>query len=731
MRTRMLQRGLLLGALIAGVASAQQFPLELRTTLEGQTFFIANNSTLSLITSLGHSQTVEVIATYIGSGKINVTQLPQIFGSTDFTASLSGKLPLTLNPHDSLTITIQFQPASSAQASGIFNLPFTETVAVMGSQLPVTTANAITLSLLGSAASFVLSYTKNGNVIPLANGGSMLFDPQPINTTVTLLLNISNGGSATGQVTGITLSGSAFKLIGEPLLPTNIPAGQTLQVGIEYTPTAVASDTGQVQLTLSDGTNLMVNLQGSGISSVLVYTLIVNGNSTPITAGGTVPLPDTNVGSSSSGVIRIQNTGAASTTITSINVAGQAFLLSPVVLPKILNKNDSFTFTITFTPLTPGTQNGALFINSDSFTLTGKGLGALLQFSYAAAGSTLVIGQNGVTSVVFSPAEITTTETIPFTVKNTGTLPAVISNVVIGENNSPFSISELSAKLPVNLAPNGSVSFTLGFAPTTAGVSNGTLFVNSLSVPLQGSATAPPPLPAYTISGPSGNVAAQSQLAVGLKLASAYPIALNGVLTLTTSGSLPTDPAVQFLTGGRTVPFIIPANSTDANFASQGTQILLQTGTVAETVTLTPSFTTAGGVVLTPSNPATLQFTVPSSAPVLIAGVEASSSINGVVLNFTGYSSTRTLTSLNVQFTAANGFTLAGSQVTVDLHEVAIVWFNSAASQSFGGQFTVSVPFTFSGTPPKGVTLLQTVASFTATISNEVGASNSVGGPIQ
>ena len=134
---------------------------------------------------------------------------------------------------------------------------------------------------------------------------------------------------------------------------------------------------------------------------------------------------------------------------------------------------------------------------------------------------------------------------------------------------------------------------------------------------------------------------------------------------------------------------------------------------------------------LTPDNPATLEFAVPAAAPVLLAGLESASVANGITLTFTGYSTTRSLTSLNVQFTAATGFTLATSQITVDLSQAAAVWFDSTTSQSFGGQFTVTVPFTFSGTVPAGTALIQTIASFSATISNESGVSNSVSGPIQ
>jgi hypothetical protein len=733
MRSHLLQRGAFLALSVAAVASAQQFPLQMLATFNGNVFAIANQSQLPFNGSVGKPEVVQVTATYVGSGKINVTQVPQILGSTEFSANLSGKLPITLSPGDSFSFTITFTPTSSTQASAVFNLPFTETTPGVGNQPPTVSSNAISLSLLGSAASFVLSYIKDGNVIPLPAGTPMVFDATPINTTVVLQFNITNNGSGTGQVTNIVVTGKSFSLVGTPLFPATIQAATNFPIGVQYKPTAVESDTGQIQITFVDGTVLSVALQGSATSPTLVYTVIVNGKSTPVLPNGTISLPDTDLGSTSSVLLRVQNTGNGTATIGSINAApSQIFQLSgtPPLLPKTLAPNDSFTFTITFAPQASGPVTGELVVGADPFTLTGNGLGSNLQFSYVIGGNKVTIGKNGVTSVVFIPTQVTKAEPIPFTVTNTGTLPSVISNIAIAEANSPFSVSGLP-KFPLNLAAGASSSFTVSFAPVTIGVANGTLLINTTPVSLSGQGTAPPALPAYTISGPTGNVAPQSQPSVSLKLASPYPVAINGVLTLTTSGTLGSDPAVQFSTGGRTVPFTIPANVTDANFASQGTQILLQTGTVAETITLTPSFATAAGVDLTPSNPATLQFAVAAEAPVLIAATEAASGANSVVLNFTGYSTTRTLTTLNVQFTAASGFTLATSQVTVDLRQVATVWFESTASQGFGGQFTVSVPFTFSGTVPTGKTLLQTIGSVSATISNQVGASNSVTSPIQ
>ena len=126
-------------------------------------------------------------------------------------------------------------------------------------------------------------------------------------------------------------------------------------------------------------------------------------------------------------------------------------------------------------------------------------------------------------------------------------------------------------------------------------------------------------------------------------------MALSGVLSASSSGSLPADPAVLFATGSLSVPFVIPANATSAVFGSQGTQIGLQTGTVAGTITLTPSFATqAGGVSLTPASPATLQLTIAPAAPTLIAVRLSGQTTNSFTISITGFTTSRTLTAANV-----------------------------------------------------------------------------------
>ena len=736
-------------ALAAGVAAGQQFPFQLLLTSGSTAATVANGSAFSVNAEVGQSVSVHLTATYLPSNTANtatISQAPTLLGaSLQFSVTNFPKtLPLQLSPGNQFSFDVTFKSTSASVATAQLTLPFTEVSPSSGgsSTGPTTIQNAIVLIMQGTSPSFQLSYVLQTdlNVRPLPTGGTLNFGAALVNTTVLANLNISNVGSGFGTIQKITPpAGPAFKLTGVPLLPYSLAAagnsGSVLTLQVAYSPTASTTDNDQLQITLSSGTTLTVLLQGNGIAPTFAYTLLT-GTPSPVTPPGPIALPDVAVGSTSSVIVRVQNIGNANGVINNPPVSGgQAFSLSiGSLFPQTLKPNDSFTFTINFTPTQPGQNKGTLVVGSDLFNLTGNGLGSKLAFSYISPAGT--IGLNSGDAVVFTPVAVTQSEQVTFVINNAGTQPAIISNIGIGEAKSPFSVSGVQP-LPITLAAGASTQLMVTFAPNITGTESGTLLINTTPVGVTGSGTQPPPLPAYTLQGPSGTVAPQTQPGISLTLASGYPVALAGTLTLTTSSNLVSDPAVQFSTGGRTVPFVIPANSTSANFAGQGSQIFLQSGTSAETVVLTPDFLTqAGGIDLTPSPATTLQFSIAAAAPVLVAVVPASitsiaSGATGTVitssfvLNITGFSTTRSVKSMTVQFTAASGFNFgADSQVQVDLTSSSAAWFQGTASQAFGGQFEISIPFTLTGTGlPTGTAPIQAIASVAVTVTNEVGTS--------
>jgi Abnormal spindle-like microcephaly-assoc'd, ASPM-SPD-2-Hydin len=583
---------------------------------------------------------------------------------------------------------------------------------------------------------FTLSYSlaSNQNVVALQAGGMISFPPTLVGATATATLFIANTGTGPGMVTGISGSGSAFQLQGIPLLPVTIAAGATLPISVIYSPTAISTDSGAINLSFNSGAPVTINLSGSGTEAVFSYQ-ILSTPPTSVAAGGTILLADTAVGQTSSLSIRVQNSGNASGTVTTINATGPGFSVSnSTPLPTTLAAGASLTFNVNFSPTQPGAATGTLIVNSAVFNLTGFGLGSLLSFSYVTGGTTVTLGGT-TTSVIFSPIAVTQSEQIVLDVKNTGTLSATIANIGVNQAGGPFTLSGLPA-LPVTLAPSSDFHITIQFAPTSLGFSNGTLMLDSTSIGLVGSGTQPPALPSYTLSGPSGTGTPMSQPSIGLTLASAYPVAITGTLTMSISGNLPADPAVQFATGGRTVTFVIPANQTSAVFASSGNQIGIQTGTVAGTVTLTPTFATqAGSISLTPATPQTLQFTIAPAAPTLVAMQISDISQIGFTIEVTGFSTTRTATSLTIAFTPAAGYSMPTSSFTVDLSQASTLWFQSTGSQTFGGQFTLSIPFTLQGLPNSSSSATTPVvlpfSAVSATIANSTGTSNAIQANLQ
>lgn len=738
----------ILAMLGAGLASAQgAFDFQLLVTENGISNNVPNDQQIPVTTGVNTQAQVTVVATYIGSTAATIASKPQLLGSTEFVANItatttgSTALPIVLAPGQSLTFVVTYAPTSSTQVSAQVEIQYTE---------PGTTTtavqNAIILLFQGTSPAFTLFYVLHGNSVQIPSGGTIPFGATQISTTATAGLLIENTGSGAGAITAITqpAAGSPFQITGIPPIPSSsgLPIGPNtdLPLTVQYTPTAVQSDSAQITITFLDGTKDTVNFSGNGIASAYTYSYLTGTGTTPtsVVPGGTITFQPVNVATAgttpipSTVILQVKNSGAASGTISSISVSGAGFQpVTPPTIAPVLAPGGVYSFTISYTPTQVGTQTGTLVVNgSDVFTLSGQGLGSALTFSYTSpAGTIPVVPPN---AVIFSPVAVSKSESVTFTLTNSGTLPTTISNIGTSSTatgSNPFSLTPPPA-LPLTLMAGQSTQFTITFTPVIVGYANGVLQIDNTSVPLLGSGTAPPALPSYTLAGPSGTVSPASQANVSLTLANPYPVDLSGTLTLTTSGNYGTDPAVQFSTGNRAVDFTIPAGSTSADFAGQGSQIAIQTGTVAETVTLAPSFATTAGIDVTPSSPPTLQFTVAAAAP-LVESVQASNeTASSFDLLVIGYSTTRSLTSLSVTFTPASGYNLATSQFTLPVDQSAAVWFQSSTSQTFGGLFEITVPFTLPGTIPAGKTLVQAIASAAVTVSNAVGTSSSQSTPI-
>jgi large repetitive protein len=205
-----------------------------------------------------------------------------------------------------------------------------------------------------------------------------------------------------------------------------------------------------------------------------------------------------------------------------------------------------------------------------------------------------------------------------------------------------------------------------------------------------------PALPTISIGGLPTSPGYLQQPQITITLASPYSAALTGTFELGFVSSVGSDDLIiAFGTGGRSVTFTIPAGATQAQFNGNPSVAVL-TGTTAGTITLTVSNVTSGGTNVTPAHLPTASITTNPTVP-FVSTVAFNQTSGGVTAVITGFSSTRDMSSGTFVFTPSSNATLTTPTVTVSLASAFTTWYSSSASEQYGTQFTLTVPFGVQG----------------------------------
>lgn len=218
--------------------------------------------------------------------------------------------------------------------------------------------------------------------------------------------------------------------------------------------------------------------------------------------------------------------------------------------------------------------------------------------------------------------------------------------------------------------------------------------------------------------GASGNLA--------LTLGSAVPVELTGTVLLSftpNASGVPEgyrDPACQFVAGGTTITFTIPAGGTTATLPNGGAY---NAGTVAGTIVFMVTGLQADGVIQPPGSASAAPVTVTRTAPVITPNsVRIVNSGTGFNVELQGYSTPRDMQQARFTFTASSSARLEGDATfTVDVGSAFTTWFGSAGGRDNGSRFFLSVPFTVTG----DANLIQSVS---VALINSAGTSAAVSG---
>jgi hypothetical protein len=666
-------------------------------------------------------------------------------GSTDFSVTGIPDPSQTFAVNQGFAIDIRYKPSTSLAVQGSLKIFYTEQAPTpTNGVMPKPTLGSFTLNLSGVAPEFTFSYQPppGNNTTPLQANNTILFPVTNVGTVAAPAISIStivitNIGSGPGVVNAVTVSGASdFIPVNLPPPMTSVPSLKTLSFGVNYSPLQVETVTGSVRIDFI-GSSITFGLAASSQGPVFAYDVLGATSATPVLPGQTITLPDTAVTAATPGtiVVRIRNVGNFDGHIASIDVSGTGFTLTQVPFtPLTLLAGASASVIVNFTPTQPGPVSGGLRIGTDTFVVTGTGLGPTLVYAYVAGGITTQVQNNG--GVNFPPVSVGQTSNLVFQITNNGTAAGSVNSISVAAVLPPgspappatatpiFALTKAPA-LPANIGAGETLSVTVSFTPNAVGSASGILRIDTLNFPVSGVANPPSPMPDYHFTGATGSQDSLQQISTGLSLASTYPLNLNGTLTLTfNSDVFSNDPAVQFAFGGRTVNFTIPAGSTQAVFPNNALQLGLQTGSVAGTITLTPSFITDGGINLTPAIPSSLNLTVAQTAPHLLSAQLSSKTANTFTFQITGYATGRAITEIDIQFTPTAGENVGTTKLSIPVGPSFTAWYQSSASQAFGSQFTVTIPLTLEGDLVTVTTLTAAVQTASVTLTNNQGVSN-------
>jgi hypothetical protein len=113
----------------------------------------------------------------------------------------------------------------------------------------------------------------------------------------------------------------------------------------------------------------------------------------------------------------------------------------------------------------------------------------------------------------------------------------------------------------------------------------------------------------------------------------------------------------------------------------------------------------------------------------LLSASITSQTLNSFTLVLSGFSTTRTVRQLDIQITPRQGEDFSTTRLTLDVSSASSGWFQSTASQPFGGAFIVAIPFALQNGSSTD-DLVRRLQSLSVTAANEIGVSNGVSVPI-
>lgn len=363
--------------------------------------------------------------------------------------SMSGAaFPVTLNPGQSVSVQVQFDPTTSGAATGEITVVSNATI-----------NGTVVISLSGTGQSAA------GELSGLTCANATITGAASDSCTVSL-----NGAAPSeGLVVALSSSSSAV----------TVPASVTVPSGARtatFTATAVAVTSAQT-----------ATLTATANGNTKVYSLQLSAQTVALSLStNNLSFGDVDLNTSTSQSVTLTSSGTTALTISAAALSGNGFTMGGATFPLTLNPGQTATLQVTFDPTTAGAMTGTIVITSNATTnptatisLSGTGdatTGALsavscATMSYSAAGTDactvtlsaaaptggLAVALASNNSAVTVPASVTVSAgatTAPFT--------ATVAAVTSTQTATLTATASGAAKTVVLQLTGGAPGLTLG-----------------------------------------------------------------------------------------------------------------------------------------------------------------------------------------------------------------------------------------------------------------------------
>ena len=332
---------------------------------------------------------------------------------------------------------------------------------------------------------FTIEVRQEGTVGNLPPGGTILLEAPAVRKQVSATVSLTFNGRQTANglvgttIQAIALTGATDFSVNAPTPPFGLAPGESFTLTTRYAPGVSDLQEGVLQITYAgENADLSfdINLNGTAPEFAFSYTP-AGGNATQIRPGVPVDFPDTNLDATAAATFTVTNVGTAPGTIDKVRAREAAYTVTGLpLLPAEVGPNAALTFTLSFTPEALGLEEGALFIDTAGVTLVfplqGTGVGALFTYEVIKDGQASPVQPNG--EIRLGDTPVGETAEVTLQVRNSGNTEGTIST--ISTQGDAYALADLPF-LPSTIQADGTMLFTVRFAPVEIGQLAGRLLI--------------------------------------------------------------------------------------------------------------------------------------------------------------------------------------------------------------------------------------------------------------